>query len=672
LRALILVILLIPLRAAYGVQQCSTAPGCFSNGEHLAHFALAGSFPYSEDISSNSEITQILWDPAHQNDFWNQPWTTVQTACPCQPGPPGNIVNAVASHVLLRGAVTVQGKSIIPSDNSVVMEVELVVDNPPAKGHYSRRLKPTNGVGQAYTFEASAQNLAPGSHTFSMRARLLKQATVYVAGYTTSVGVPAALYPSSRAAGGQTVEVLDWQQSGYTAVTPAVTINTATPVDLALQGYAQVSSLTGGAARRNLIFKIAIDNNPNLGNTRQSSTELYLPPSGIFPADGVNVIDHWLNFPTGSHTIQLFAATDSGTARLDWPQIEYVAFPRGAASPAVEAQRFVGAGYLCDVMGNDYSGDCNDGSGLQGTPLAGVQQGNGPWTLLAETELPIETTGTLGSWAIDGYVQFRGSKLANGQPLPGPGTWGQLAIETITTDGAPAPCTPKAVDMGLFNFIIPDNNQGMWFFGDAGQWGVSDPNCSLQTRAPTRLRMWIRSVQLLNDPIKAFLVGDRYFSVKIAPPGTPIAGETSACTYDAPPPGLKLYTLPPCRITDTRGPAGPYGSPALQGSQTRRFNLTGVCGVPASAKAVAANVTVTGSTQPGVLQIFPTFQPPRGTNGEQLPLGSTSVINYSTGQTRANNAHLGLSCDGRVDVIPAYQSSSSIVEFILDVVGYYQ
>src|SRR5258708_31094469 len=46
---------------------------------------------------------------------------------------------------------------------------------------------------------------------------------------------------------------------------------------------------------------------------------------------------------------------------------------------------------------------------------------------------------------------------------------------------------------------------------------------------------------------------------------------------------LPFIALPPCRIADTRGPAGPYGAPSLTGGAPRNFTLTGQCGIPASA-----------------------------------------------------------------------------------------
>jgi hypothetical protein len=121
-----------------------------------------------------------------------------------------------------------------------------------------------------------------------------------------------------------------------------------------------------------------------------------------------------------------------------------------------------------------------------------------------------------------------------------------------------------------------------------------------------------------------------------------------------------LYTLTPCRVVDTRGPVGPVGGPALAAGQDRTFVLRGACGIPPTANAVSANLTVTQPTDAGDLRVFPA-----GT-----PLPFVSSINYSPGQTRANNAFLTLGTDGAV-TIHCDQANGS-VHFLLDVNGYFQ
>jgi hypothetical protein len=124
--------------------------------------------------------------------------------------------------------------------------------------------------------------------------------------------------------------------------------------------------------------------------------------------------------------------------------------------------------------------------------------------------------------------------------------------------------------------------------------------------------------------------------------------------------GEVFYTVAPCRVVDTRNPNGPYGGPALSANTARVFTVTGQCGIPTAAKAVLANVEVTGSTVAGNLTLYP--------NG--IPLPVAAVINYSAGQTRANNATLTLG--GAGDFVVWCAQGSGTVHFILDVNGYIQ
>jgi hypothetical protein len=118
----------------------------------------------------------------------------------------------------------------------------------------------------------------------------------------------------------------------------------------------------------------------------------------------------------------------------------------------------------------------------------------------------------------------------------------------------------------------------------------------------------------------------------------------------------RFYTLNPCRVLDTR-----TGSAvALVASGERVVTVGGgPCGVPPSAKAVSANLTVTQPTAAGNLVLFPTGNTP-----------GTSTLNYTAGQTRGNNAVASLSSAGALSIRCNQASGSAHV--ILDVNGYFQ
>jgi hypothetical protein len=122
---------------------------------------------------------------------------------------------------------------------------------------------------------------------------------------------------------------------------------------------------------------------------------------------------------------------------------------------------------------------------------------------------------------------------------------------------------------------------------------------------------------------------------------------------------LRLHTLAPCRVVDTRGATGPWGGPALAAGATRSFEIGGRCGIPADAGAVALNVTVTNPTSAGDLSVYP------GTGAAP----GASTISFAAGRTRANNTSIGL-VDGVLSV--AGRQESGTADVVIDVSGYYR
>jgi hypothetical protein len=117
---------------------------------------------------------------------------------------------------------------------------------------------------------------------------------------------------------------------------------------------------------------------------------------------------------------------------------------------------------------------------------------------------------------------------------------------------------------------------------------------------------------------------------------------------------VKFYTLTPCRAYDSRL----YYDGALPGGTTRYVEAY-YCGVPYQAKAVSVNITAVFPASGGWLTVFPattSIVPP------------TSTLNYKAGQTRANNAIVGVGSYGSMYV---NNGGTQPVHFIIDVNGYF-
>jgi hypothetical protein len=148
--------------------------------------------------------------------------------------------------------------------------------------------------------------------------------------------------------------------------------------------------------------------------------------------------------------------------------------------------------------------------------------------------------------------------------------------------------------------------------------------------------------------------------VVVTNPDTTATGPANVFYYAPPAAASDFYTVTPCRILDTRNPAGPLGGPALGPTVQRTFTAAGTCGIPAGAVAIAANVTTVNPTASGNLAAFP---------GNAFAMG-TSISSMAAGHTRSDNAILELATDG-TGTFGIVNSSPSTIDVVVDVVGYF-
>jgi acetyl esterase/lipase len=129
-----------------------------------------------------------------------------------------------------------------------------------------------------------------------------------------------------------------------------------------------------------------------------------------------------------------------------------------------------------------------------------------------------------------------------------------------------------------------------------------------------------------------------------------------------PSPGLDgLYTITPCRLADTRQPAGPSGAPSLAAGETRVFPVSGVCGIPPDATALSVNVTGVLPSTDGFITLF---EP-----GAALPV--TSTLNLRAGLIRSNNGIFHVL--GHPSGLAVYAGiPGGTVDVVIDVNGYFK
>ncbi len=161
------------------------------------------------------------------------------------------------------------------------------------------------------------------------------------------------------------------------------------------------------------------------------------------------------------------------------------------------------------------------------------------------------------------------------------------------------------------------------------------------------------------NPLKNRRTGKGVFIAALILAGSLRADDASVSALVTPAPA-GFYPVTPCRIVDTRDAPGPNGGPALEGGEARVFGITGPCGIPSSARAVALNLTAVNPAAAGSLLLYP--------EGEPRPMASS--ISFSRGKTRANN---GIAATGVGSRIVAYcdMPTGTTVDIVLDVVGYF-
>lgn len=120
---------------------------------------------------------------------------------------------------------------------------------------------------------------------------------------------------------------------------------------------------------------------------------------------------------------------------------------------------------------------------------------------------------------------------------------------------------------------------------------------------------------------------------------------------------LSFVSVSPCRVVDTRNPAGPFGGPTFQPGTIRTFPIPqGSCNVPANAAAYFFNLAAAPQSAHFLVTIWPT--------GQNQPI--TSNLNDPLGIVVSNGTVVMAGTNGAVNVF-----ASSTTDIILDLEGYF-
>lgn len=198
--------------------------------------------------------------------------------------------------------------------------------------------------------------------------------------------------------------------------------------------------------------------------------------------------------------------------------------------------------------------------------------------------------------------------------------------------------------------VAPDRSYPVWFRDYTGSYG----NGYYQTSGFTADASLATAVPVTDDNVTGI-------NVKLV---TATGLVFPASTY---------YATTPARVLDTRPTGGVVTNIGLTGKFTagtvRTFRVapaTYVGGgynqaVPSWASAVTGNLTIVNSTAAGLMALGPTM----------TPTGAVTTINFTKGETRANNVTIGLGSLGRLSAVFRSSTVGATTDVIFDVTGYF-
>jgi hypothetical protein len=261
-------------------------------------------------------------------------------------------------------------------------------------------------------------------------------------------------------------------------------------------------------------------------------------------------------------------------------------------------------------------------------------------TSFCTTYCGFHTSGTLGTTDIK--VAFVGDPATRCPAIPNTPGCSAQSLSPNGNEGADAMANVMAHEL---NEAITDPHGDAWFRVDTAHENGDLCNFNFGTTF-TSLNGAHANV-VLNG--RQFLIQSNWLNS---------AGGSCAMSFDPQTPtGLTFVPVPPCRVADTRNPAGVFGGPFIAAQGTREFDIpNSACNIPATAQAYSVNVTVVPHSVLGFLTSFPCGQP--------RPF--TSTLNAVDGRVKAAAAIVPAGTNGGLCFFATHDT-----DLVLDINGYF-
>ena len=469
---------------------------------------------------------------------------------------------------------------------------------------------------------------------------------------------------------------------GYGSFAPA------SPVSIGSGSSAQAESvsLTGLAPSTTYDFRLVAT---NANGTTDGSNETFTtlagptPPSGPIPppppSGSVSSASGTSDSPSGTATATNDGTTASGSGVGALTVAQYASDPVGA--PA-----FSSSGMYFDVAlssPNSFTGltitDCNLGGGASlywWNPAA--LGGAGAWETVSNQSYsagpPPCVTATINTSTSPDLAQLTGTvfAVADGTaytPITPTRVCDTRAGNPSALSGAAAQCDGKTLHAGLPLEVTVAGLAGVPASGVSAvilNVTVTDPSSSgfltvypAGQAAPLTSNLNFTKGETVANSVEVGLGSAGQIAIVTNATTTDVVVDVEGYVASTALFGTGLYNaLTPARICDTRtGTSNQCTGKTMGPDTTMTVHVAGLAGVPASAEAVALNVTVTDTTgSGGYLTVYP---------GGSRPM--TSNLNWTAGQTVANLVVTALNSSGEVTI---YNHSGS-ADVVVDVLGYY-